>query len=90
MASQSAFTKITQMINGLSYECFRENMPITIYCLGKKSGKNEEIKSVISPAAVDFEGDTQTFYDIQNVLSGNFTTVPKRSSEEEEDPFEYR
>lgn len=89
MANLSTLTKITQMINELTYACFREKIPITVYCLAKKPGKDEEIKSVISPAAVEYEGNTETFYDIQNVLSGNFTTVPKKSKEGEEDPFEY-
>ena len=48
----------------------------------------EIIKNVVSPAAVQYEGDTTMFYDLQNIMSGNFTTTPKQSREEDVDPFE--
>ena len=81
-------SKIRQMINDLTYECFNSGYPISIYCLIGSGSKSQAIKQVISPAALNYEGDTTTFYDLQNVMSGNFTTVPKQSKEEEEDPFE--
>lgn len=82
-------TKITDMINELNYECFKSKVPITIYCQYKKNGKEEIIKSVISPAAVDYEGDDKhTFYDLLCVLSGNFITKPKQNKEADLDPFQ--
>lgn len=88
MAETSVYTKIAQMINDLAYEAFTAKVPITIFCQIKKGDKEEIIKNVVSPAAVQYEGDTTMFYDLQNIMSGNFTTTPKQSREEDVDPFE--
>lgn len=88
MSETNLNPKISQMINDLCYECFNEHVPITILALLKSGDSEQVVKKVISPAAVGYEGNTDCFYDIQNVMSGNFTTVPTQSKEAEVDPFE--
>ncbi len=88
MADKSVYTKIEQMVNDLTYEAFNEKIPIAIICQMKHGDKEEIIKTVVSPAAVEYKGDTKMFYDIQNVMSGNFTTRPIQSKEQEVDPFD--
>ena len=79
--------EIRKAIQDLQFKCFMAKIPLTLYCQYKAGNKMGEEKVVVSPASVDFKGDTQIFYDIQNVMSGNFTTVPKRKQENETDPF---
>jgi len=88
MSETNLNPRITQMINDLMYECFNEHVPITIFALFKKDSREQVVKKVVSPAAVGYDGDTSCFYDLQNVMSGNFTTVPTQTKEAEVDPFE--
>lgn len=81
-------SKISDMINDLAYECYNAKVPIIICCQYTKNGKEEIIKKVLSPAAVDYKPDNpHLIYDLMCVLSGNFETTPKQSKEEEIDPF---
>lgn len=79
--------KIKQMMIDLEYACYLAKVPMTCYCQYTVGNKMHEEKIVVSPASVDFVGNTQIFYDIQNVMNGNFTTVPKKRGENETDPF---
>ena len=80
--------KIKKAIQDLQFDCYMAKIPITIYCQYKQGSKCVEEKVVVSPASVDYKGNTNMFYDIQNVMSGNFETVPKRKRDKEADPFE--
>ena len=79
---------IIEMVNNLTYECYNAKIPIVICSQYKKNGKEEIIKTIVSPEAIEYKPeDPRLIYDIMCVLSGNFTTVPKQSKEEEIDPF---
>lgn len=86
--AEGNISKVTTMINDLTYECYNAKIPIVICSQYKKNGNEETLKSILSPEAVGYKPDDPLMiYDIMCVLSGNFTTVPKQSKEEEIDPF---
>ena len=77
------------MISELQSACYSCKIPLSVYALHMNGKEVETLQAVVSPQIVGYEGDTRTFYDLQNVLSGNFKTIPKSLDNQEldEDPF---
>ena len=79
--------RIESLIQTLKYECYTSHIPMIAIIQYEKKGRPIILAESISPALVNNDFSSPVFYNIQNILTGNFKTVPISSSDE--DYFEW-
>ncbi len=75
--------KITELVRQLKLECYTAGVPMITVIQYDRKDHPVILAESISPALVRYEDGSRVFYDIQNILSGNFKTVPNTSREAE-------
>ena len=75
--------KIAELVRQLKLECYTAGIPMITVIQYDRKDRPVILAESISPALVRCENGSRIFYDIQNILSGNFRTVPNTSREAE-------
>ncbi len=75
--------RIESLIQRLKYECYTLHIPMIAIIQYEKKGQPIILAESISPALVNNDFSSPVFYNIQNILTGNFKTVPISSSDED-------
>ena len=86
MGNSSQIEEIKRMLDELKYKCYLAKCPIAaVFQFRSSDGKEHRTNTVLTPQAVDYNGDTGVFYDITNVMNGNFKTVMTSEFPEDDD-----
>lgn len=74
--TKDQIAEIKELLKQLKIKCLIAKCPL-VSVIQYKASENKEhrIKTVLTPQAVDYDGDTKVFYEVMNVLNGNFRTV---------------
>lgn len=75
--------RITSLIRKLKLECYTAEIPMVAVIQYPRNRRPVILAECISPALVNCEDASRIFYDVQNLLSGSFKTVPGIEKEEE-------
>ena len=68
--------KINSLVQQLKYECYNSRIPMISVLQISQEEQTYILVESISPALVKMDHSSPVFYEIQNILSGNFRTVP--------------
>lgn len=76
MGNSNQIEEIKRILDDLKLKCYLAKCPLAAVFQYKGSdGKEHRVNTVLTPEAAQYEGDTNVFYEITNVMNGKFKTV---------------